>query len=87
MDAEVFGLTVTTIILQRRVRKRRFKRKPRKQWVRAQFKDREEKGAKWEHLYHTNFVVFLKLLLKYHHLLKYLFFFPMFMIFFRLMLF
>ena len=40
MDAEDFELIVTGIILLRRVRKRRFKRKPRKQWVRAIFKER-----------------------------------------------
>ena len=48
MDAEDFELTVTAIILLRRIRKRRFKRKHRKQWVRAVFKEREEKGAKRE---------------------------------------
>ena len=44
MDAEDFELAVTAIIMLRRVRKRRFKRKPRKQWFRAILKEREENG-------------------------------------------
>ena len=40
MDVEDFELAATAIILLRRVRKRRFKRKLRKQWVRAIFKER-----------------------------------------------
>ena len=43
-DVEDFELAVTRTILLQRVRKR-FKRKPRKQWVRATFKELEEKGA------------------------------------------
>ena len=35
-------------ILLQRVRKRRFKRKPKKQWVCAIFKKREEKGAYYQ---------------------------------------
>ena len=58
MDAEDFELTVTGIILLRRVRKRRFKRKPRKQWVRAKFKETEGEGAKQENFYHTNIGIF-----------------------------
>ena len=41
MDVEDFELAVTGIILLRRVRKR-FKRKPKKQWVRAIFKEWEK---------------------------------------------
>ena len=48
MDTEDFELAVTAVILLRRVRKRRFKRKPRKLWVRAIFKEREEKGAYYQ---------------------------------------
>ena len=48
MDAEDFELAVIAVILLRRVRKRRFKRKPRKQWVRTIFKEREEKGAYYQ---------------------------------------
>ena len=48
MDAEDFELAVTAVILLRRVRKRRFKRKPRKQLVRTTFKEREEKGAYYQ---------------------------------------
>ena len=44
MDLEDFELAVTAIILLRTVSKRRFKKIPRKQWVRAIFKEREEKG-------------------------------------------
>ena len=58
MDAEDFELAVTAIILLRRVRKGRFKGKPRKQWVRAIFKEREEKDAKREIFYHTNIGIF-----------------------------
>ena len=47
MDAEEFELAVTAIILLQRVSKR-FKRKPRKQWVRAIFKERGEKGAYYQ---------------------------------------
>ena len=47
MDTENFELAVTATILLRRVRERRFKRKPRKQWVRTIFKEREEKGANY----------------------------------------
>ena len=45
MDAEDFELGVTSINLLRRVRKRRFKRKPREQFFSAIFKEREEKDA------------------------------------------
>ena len=48
MDAEDFELAVIAIILLRRVRKRRFKRKRRKQWVRTIFKEREVKGAYYQ---------------------------------------
>ena len=41
IDVEDFELAVTGIILLRRVRKR-FKRKPKKQWVRAIFKEWEK---------------------------------------------
>ena len=58
MDAEDFKLAVTAIILLRRVRKRKFKRKPRKQWVRAKFKVTEGEGAKQENFYHTNIGIF-----------------------------
>ena len=47
MDAEDFELAVTAI-----VRERSFKQKPRKQCVRAIFKEREEKVAKQE-----NFII------------------------------
>ena len=53
MDAEDFQLAVTAIILLQRVRKRKFKRNPRKQRVRAKFKDREEEGAKRKNFYDT----------------------------------
>ena len=43
MDAKNFELAVAAIILLRRVRKRRFKRKPRKKWFRPIFKERGEK--------------------------------------------
>ena len=58
MDAEDLELAVTAIILLRRVRKRRFKRKPRNQWVRAKFNKREEKDAKRENFYHKNIGIF-----------------------------
>ena len=58
MDAEDFELAVAAIILLRRVRKRRFKRKLGKQWVCAEFKEREEKDAKRENFYHTNIDIF-----------------------------
>lgn len=45
MNAEGFELGVKAINLLRRVRRRRFKRKPRKQFVSAIFKEREEKDA------------------------------------------
>ena len=48
MDTEDFEFAVTAVILLRRFRKRKFKRKPRKQWVRVIFKDREEKGAYYQ---------------------------------------
>ena len=48
MDIEDFELAVTAVILLLKVMKRRFKRKPRKQWVRAIFKEREEKGAYYQ---------------------------------------
>ena len=48
MDSEDFDLAVTSIILLGRVRKRRFKRKPKKQWVSAIFKKREEKDAYYQ---------------------------------------
>ena len=54
MDAEDFELAVTAIILLQRVREKNFKRKSRKQCVRAIIKDREEKGAKRENFCHTN---------------------------------
>ena len=47
MDTEDFELAVTAVILLRRVRKR-FKRKRRKIWVGAIFKEREEKGAYYQ---------------------------------------
>ena len=48
MDTEDFELAVTAVILVRRIRKRRFNRKPRKPWIRAIFKEREEKGAYYQ---------------------------------------
>ena len=48
MDTEDFELAVTAVILLRRVRKRRFKRKRRKIWVGAIFKERKEKGAYYQ---------------------------------------
>ena len=45
MNAEGFELGVKAINLLRRVRRRRFKRKPREQFVSAIFKEREEKDA------------------------------------------
>ena len=48
MDTEDFEFTVTAVILLRRFRKRKFKGKPRKQWVRVIFKEREEKGAYYQ---------------------------------------
>ena len=73
MDAEDFELAVTAIILLGRVRKKWFKRKPRKQWVHIMFKEREGKGAKQENFYHW---YFLQLLLKFHILLNYIYLFP-----------
>ena len=62
MDIEDLELVVTAIILLQRVRKRRFKRKSRKQWVCAIFKVREEKDAYYqlvrENVYHTNIGIF-----------------------------
>ena len=58
MDAEDFELAVTAIIVLRRVRKRMFKREPRKQWVHAVFKEKEEEGAKRENFHHTNIDIF-----------------------------
>ena len=46
MDPEDFELAAAAIILLGRIRKRRFKTKPRKQWVRAIIKEREEKSKK-----------------------------------------
>ena len=43
MDVEYFKLAITTTILLQRVRKRRVKRKSRKEWVCAIFKEREKK--------------------------------------------
>ena len=71
MDPEDFELAVTAIILLRRIRKRRFERKARKQWVHAVFKESEEEDAKRENFYHTNWY-FLQLLLKFHLLLNYI---------------
>ena len=48
MGTEDFELVVTAVILLRRVRKRRFKRKPRKQLVGAIFKEKEEKGVYYQ---------------------------------------
>ena len=83
MNAEGFELAVATIILLRRVWKKRFKRKNRKQWVRAIFNERKEKIAKWEN--HTNIGIFLQLLLVSSFLKLHLFVFPMFMDFFQTM--
>ena len=62
MDIEDLELVVTAIILLQRVRKKRFKRKSRKQWVFAIFKVREEKDAYYqlvrENVYHTNIGIF-----------------------------
>ena len=60
MDTEDFELVVTAIILLQRVRKRRFKRKSRKQWVRVIFKKRQEKDAQLvrENVYHTGIGIF-----------------------------
>ena len=58
MDAEDLKLAITAIILLQRVSKRRFKRKPRKQWVRAKFKETEGEGVKQENFYHTNIGIF-----------------------------
>ena len=58
MDAEDFELAVTAIILLRRVKKKRFKRKPTKKWVRATFKEREEKNLKRENFYNTIIGIF-----------------------------
>ena len=62
MDTEDFELVVTAIILLQRVRKRRFKRKSRKQWVRVIFKKRQEKDAYYqlvrENVYHTDIGIF-----------------------------
>ena len=69
MDAEDFELAVTVTILLRRVRKRRFERKPRKQRVRTKFKAREEKGAKRENFYHANIGIF-SISAKFHLLLN-----------------
>ena len=82
MNAEGFELAVATIILLRRVWKKRFKRKNRKQWVRAIFNERKEKIAKWEN--HTNIGIFLQLLLKFHLFLNYICLFsPCLWIFFK----
>ena len=53
MDAEDFELAVTAI-----VRERSFKRKPRKQCVRAVFKEREEKVAKQENFYNMSICIY-----------------------------
>ena len=82
MNAEGFELAVATIILLRRVWRKRFKRKNRKQWVRAIFNERKEKIAKWEN--HTNIGIFLQLLLKFHLFLNYICLFsPCLWIFFK----
>ena len=56
MDTEDFELAVTAVILLRRIRKRRFKRKPRKLWVRTIFKEREEKVGYYQlvHIPHVH---------------------------------
>ena len=48
MDAQDFKLAASTIILLQRVRERKFKIGPRKQWVSAIFKEKEEKGAYYQ---------------------------------------
>ena len=48
MNTEDFQLAVTAVILLRRVRKSKFKRKPRKQWILAIFKKSEEKSAYYQ---------------------------------------
>ena len=51
MDLEDFELAVTTIILLlQRLGKRWFKRKIRKQWVSALVKEREKRGANYQHI-------------------------------------
>ena len=81
MDPEDFELAAAAIILLGRIRKRRFKTKPRKQWVRAIIKEREEKSGK---TFIIKTLVFF--LLQFTILLKLqLLVFTMFMIFFQLM--
>lgn len=53
MNAEDFELAVAAIILLQRVRERKFKRKPRKQCVRAKFKERKEEGGKRKNFHNT----------------------------------
>ena len=89
MNKEDVELAVTAIIMLRRFRKRRIKRKPRKQWVRAIFKEIEEKGAYYQ-LIREYFIVqtliFFTTPAKVSSSLKlHLFAFPKFMDFFQLM--
>ena len=53
MDAVDFEWAVAAIILLQRVRERKFKRKPRKQCVRAKFKERKEEGGKRKNFHNT----------------------------------
>ena len=83
MDAEDFQLAVTAIILLQRVRKRKFKRNPRKQRVRAKFKDREEEGAKRKNFYDTITLSWQTSAKVSSSLKLHLLVFPMLMIFFN----
>ena len=82
MDAEDFEFAVATIILLRRVRERSFKRKLRKQWVRA-IKEKEEMQKGKTFIIQT--LAFITSAKVSSSLKLNLFVFLMFMIFFQLM--
>ena len=82
MDAEDFEFAVATIILLRRVRERSFKRKLRKQWVRA-IKEKEEMQKGKTFIIQT--LAFITSAEVSSSLKLNLFVFLMFMIFFQLM--
>ena len=82
MDAEDFEFAVATIILLRRVRERSFKRKLRKQWVRAIKEKEEMQNGKTFIIQTLAFITSAKVS---SSLKLNLFVFLMFMIFFQLM--
>ena len=82
MNAEDFEFAVATIILLRRVRERSFKRKLRKQWVRAIKEKEEMQNGKTFIIQTLAFITSAKVS---SSLKLNLFVFLMFMIFFQLM--